>query len=96
MGQFANSDDSSIIQNKISHCWTVWRSNRRLTQAAAQNSPNFTKDESLGNFIFRGGTPHMEQNKDVRLLTFYLMWKPILIIPPSMLIKKEASDDDKA
>jgi predicted nucleic acid-binding protein len=37
---------------------------------------------------------NVDTNKGVRLLTFDLMRKPILIIPPSMLIKKEVSDDE--
>jgi predicted nucleic acid-binding protein len=39
---------------------------------------------------------NVETNEGMRLLTFDLMRKPILIIPPSMLVKKEASDDDNA
>jgi hypothetical protein len=39
---------------------------------------------------------NMETNEGVRLLTFDLMRKPILIIPPSMLVKKEDSDDENA
>jgi predicted nucleic acid-binding protein len=39
---------------------------------------------------------NVETNKGVRLLTFDLMRKPILIIPPSMLVKKEGSDDENA
>jgi predicted nucleic acid-binding protein len=37
---------------------------------------------------------NIETNEGVRLLTFDLMRKPILIIPPSMLVKKEESDDE--
>jgi predicted nucleic acid-binding protein len=33
-------------------------------------------------------------NERIRLLTFDLMRKPILIIPPSMLVKNEVSDDE--
>ncbi|GHU44631.1 hypothetical protein FACS1894111_12200 [Clostridia bacterium] len=33
-------------------------------------------------------------NEGVRLLTFDLMRKPILIIPPSMLVKKEDTDNE--
>jgi predicted nucleic acid-binding protein len=39
---------------------------------------------------------NVETNEGVRLLTFDLMRKPILIIPPSMLVKKEVSDDENA
>ncbi|MDR1730928.1 MAG: type II toxin-antitoxin system VapC family toxin [Synergistaceae bacterium] len=39
---------------------------------------------------------NVDTNEGIRLLTFDLMRKPILIIPPSMLVKKEASDDDDA
>jgi hypothetical protein len=36
---------------------------------------------------------NVDTNEGVRLLTFDLMRKPILIIPPSMLVKKEVTDD---
>jgi predicted nucleic acid-binding protein len=39
---------------------------------------------------------NVETNEGVRLLTFDLMRKPILIIPPSMLVKTEDSDDENA
>jgi predicted nucleic acid-binding protein len=39
---------------------------------------------------------NVDTNEGVRLLTFDLMRKPILIIPPSMLVKKEVSDDENA
>jgi predicted nucleic acid-binding protein len=37
---------------------------------------------------------NVETNEGVRLLTFDLMRKPILIIPPSMLVKKEMPDNE--
>jgi predicted nucleic acid-binding protein len=37
---------------------------------------------------------NVETNEGVRLLTFDLMRKPILIIPPSMLVKKEDTDSE--
>ena len=37
---------------------------------------------------------NVETNEGVRLLTFDLMRKPILIIPPSMLVKKEVPNDE--
>jgi hypothetical protein len=39
---------------------------------------------------------NVETNEGVRLLTFDLMRKPILIIPPSMLVKKEDADSENA
>ncbi|MDR1481292.1 MAG: type II toxin-antitoxin system VapC family toxin [Synergistaceae bacterium] len=39
---------------------------------------------------------NVETNEKVRLLTFDLMRKPILIIPPSMLVKKEDADSENA
>jgi predicted nucleic acid-binding protein len=39
---------------------------------------------------------NVDTNEGVRLLAFDLMHKPIQIIPPSMLIKKEVRDDEDA
>jgi predicted nucleic acid-binding protein len=39
---------------------------------------------------------NIDTNEGVRLLTFDLMRKPIQIIPPSMLVKQEVSDDENA
>jgi hypothetical protein len=39
---------------------------------------------------------NMETNEEVRLLAFDLMRKPILIIPPSMLVKKGDADNENA